>query len=837
MNNIIITSEIITAVFMLMILASLHQQHLNNNRRTHYFMCLVLSEMVGLFVDAFSYAIEGTVLSDGVHVVVNASTFVITNIGIMFFALYVFSFIREKYEVSKTHDYIIFAIAAVDVCWVILGVYTGNLFTVENGIYNYGPWRDYVAVVPIICILYAIAVMLRCVKHIGRKSAIIFSTFFIFPATIAVILLFFPSFDFSYVAAAMSCCVMFFFLQNEAINEAKLREQVSLEANEAKSDFLARMSHEVRTPINTIIGMDEMIIRESPEGRVLEYAKDIRSAGKSLLSIVNDILDFSKIEAGKMEIVPVEYDVSHMIYEATNMIRFKAAKKGILFDVSVPRNLPSKLIGDDVRITQVLTNLFTNSVKYTNKGTIWFRVLLKDTEVMNDGSEYAVLHFEVEDTGTGIKQEDMEKLFISFERLDLERNRSIEGTGLGIPITLKLLELMGSSLAVKSEYGKGSVFSFDIKQRIADKTPIGDYEESIEAYTEKQEVYNGSFTAPDAKILVVDDNTMNRKVLISLLNETEMDITEAEGGQEAIDLAGEQKFDLIFMDHMMPGINGVKAMRRIKSKKDGPCSKTPIVVLTANAIAGAKEKYLDNGFDAFLSKPINYEELEGIIKELLPNEMIKPAAKKDGQFPKKTAYSVKPSELPVIFGLDWNVAYMHLKEKKAVDTIIGEFYNTLDAQADILQNLKDSLPESFEDYRIAVHGMKSASASIGIIPLSGMAATLEKASSKEDLETVNTLHDVFVREWRSYKEGLNEYLNPDDAPDEEKEEIDEEVLKTLLSMLSDAMENMDVEAADDAIEKMSSYKLPKEVSDVFSNLKTAVSQLDQEAALEILGKF
>ena len=191
----------------------------------------------------------------------------------------------------------------------------------------------------------------------------------------------------------------------------------------------------------------------------------------------------------------------------------------------------------------------------------------------------------------------------------------------------------------------------------------------------------------------------------------------------------------------------------------------------------------------------------------------------------------------MIFGLDWNVAYMHLKEKKAVDTIIGEFYNTLDAQADILQNLKDSLPESFEDYRIAVHGMKSASASIGIIPLSGMAATLEKASSKEDLETVNTLHDVFVREWRSYKEGLNEYLNPDDAPDEEKEEIDEEVLKTLLSILSDAMENMDVEAADDAIEKMSSYKLPKEVSDVFSNLKTAVSQLDQEAALEILGKF
>ena len=616
------------------------------------------------------------------------------------------------------------------------------------------------------------------------------------------------------------------------VSELEEQRKLAEAANKAKSDFLANMSHEIRTPINTVLGMDEMILRESGEDTIREYAMDIRSAVQSLLSIINDILDLSKIEAGKMEIIPVEYDVSSSINDVSNMVRFRAEDKELAFHIAVSPAIPSKLYGDDIRIRQILTNLLTNAIKYTKTGSVWLRIA--PAESANGNAELVTLHYEVEDTGAGIKKEDMEKLFSSFERIDLEQNRNIEGTGLGIPITMKLLELMGSRLVVQSEYGKGSLFSFDLIQKVVDAAPIGDFEESIRKHVSQQSSRYNSFAAPDTHILLVDDNSMNRKVFTSLLKQTGIGIDEADNGETAVAKASETHYDIIFMDHMMPGMDGVEAMKRIKDEKDGPNAKTPIIVLTANAVTGAREQYFEDGFDGYLSKPVNADKLEGVLLDTLPEGSLAPIQGGDIKREAKTGEPFDTEKLPVIFGLDWNVAMMRLQKKEILDAVLEEFSATIDQQADRLENYKADLPGSFADYRILVHAMKSSSGVLGMIPISGMAAVLEKAAAEEDSDTIERMHPVFIREWRSYKDRLKEYLEADDTDENEKEEIPEEILLTLLGMLSAAMEEMDIDGADDAIKKLSSYKLPKELDEVYDELKAAVVSLDQEKTADII---
>lgn len=304
-------------------------------------------------------------------------------------------------------------------------------------------------------------------------------------------------------------------------------KQVAEMANEAKGRFLAHMSHEIRTPINAVLGMDEMILRESRELQVREYALDIQNAGKSLLALINDILDVSKIDSGKLEIIPVEYDVSSLIHDTVNMIYQKAVSKELEVEVYVDEKLPSRLMGDDVRIRQVLLNLLNNAVKYTEHGSVALSVTGEKKE------QKVLLHFEVKDTGVGIREEDKPKLFEEFQRIEESRHRNIEGTGLGMSITLQLLKLMGSHLEVTSTYGEGSDFFFDLEQDIIDETPVGKLSERIKQQ-EQQYVYETAFIAPDADILVVDDNAINRKVFRSLLKDTQMRIDEADSGEECL---------------------------------------------------------------------------------------------------------------------------------------------------------------------------------------------------------------------------------------------------------------------------------------------------------------
>ena len=390
-------------------------------------------------------------------------------------------------------------------------------------------------------------------------------------------------------------------------------KQKAIVESSAKSDFLANMSHEIRTPINAIMGMNEMIIRESSEDRIRNYASDIKRAGENLIGIVNDILDFTKVESGKMEIVCREYSLLEMIRDIDNVIRGRAEKKGLEFRINAWKNCPSSLYGDDKRVRQIILNLLTNAVKYTDSGSIRFEISFGKSN--NAGSmDEILMKFSVSDTGIGIKNEDREKLFENFRRFDLGRNRNIEGSGLGLAITHRIAELMHGRIEVFSIYGKGSTFTALIPQRMVGSEKLGEINDLLAKAEKVIPEFKESFRAPDAKVLVVDDVVMNANVIKGLLKKTEIKVFTAYSGKDAIELCKREKFDVILMDHFMPEMDGIVTLSEIRKKELQNC---PVVALTANAIEGMKEMYLENGFSDYLSKPVNPKELESILKKYI----------------------------------------------------------------------------------------------------------------------------------------------------------------------------------------------------------------------------
>ncbi|MCM1258514.1 MAG: response regulator [Roseburia sp.] len=399
----------------------------------------------------------------------------------------------------------------------------------------------------------------------------------------------------------------------ETSREAHKREKA---ANEAKSVFLANMSHEIRTPINAILGMNEMILRENESEQIAEYADNIQSAGNLLLSLINDVLDISKVESGKLDIVETVYETSSFLHDSCNMIAERASKKGLELRIACDFNLPCRLLGDEFRIRQIVTNLLSNAVKYTETGSVTLTVEGRQTR------EQFFLVVTVEDTGMGIKEENIDDLFSQFARFNLEKSRNIEGTGLGLAITKQLLDLMLGEVKVESTYGEGSVFTVTIPQKIVDDAPIGDFLKQYRDVSKENSEYRQSFEASKAKILVVDDVTVNLKVIVNLLKKTKVQVDTAESGARCIEMAAEKQYDIIFMDHMMPEMDGVETYQKMKEMKDSPNARTPVIMLTANAISGVKEEYLSYGFVDYLSKPVRGDKLERMILHYLPEDKI-----------------------------------------------------------------------------------------------------------------------------------------------------------------------------------------------------------------------
>ncbi|SCY61997.1 response regulator [Butyrivibrio sp. INlla14] len=611
-------------------------------------------------------------------------------------------------------------------------------------------------------------------------------------------------------------------LQEEQELEKEL--EVATRASEAKSSFLSSMSHEIRTPINAVLGLNEMIIRESSQESIVEYANSIKSAGNSLLNIVNDILDFSKIEAGKMDIIPMPYHLGSTINDLINLISARANDKGLALELNIDPTLPSGLIGDEIRIKQCVSNILTNAVKYTEEGSVTLNISYRKKD---ESSIY--LNFQVIDTGIGIKDEDLKKLYSPFERIEESRNRTIEGTGLGMSIVQKLLALMDSSLKVSSIYGEGSSFSFEIVQNVASWDELGDFKEKYKEFVRSQGKYHEKFRAPEAEILVVDDTPINLTVVKGLLKATQIRIDTAESGMETLEKVQKKKYDVIFIDHRMPEMDGIETLKAMKELSGNLCKGVPCIALTANAGVGAKEEYMAAGFDDYLSKPIDAALLEDMLKSYLPKEKLIDVSK-DSKDNEKTDSSKDEDVLSMLEGIDLSEAIKNCGSRDLLTDVVKEFLTTIDSKADNIENFANS--DDYRNYTISVHALKSSARLIGAMKLSEMAAYLEDCGNKEDAPEIKNKTPELLSLYRSYKDKLSK-INGDES-DKELPPIDEEALERAFKDMRELLEAYDYDTADGIMKMLAEYSIPDKYQDKYSKVKILLSNVDRDELLKLL---
>ncbi len=626
------------------------------------------------------------------------------------------------------------------------------------------------------------------------------------------------------------------------MEELQKQKDIADNANEAKSRFLANMSHEIRTPINAVLGMDEMILRESNEKTIRAYASDIMSAGKTLLSLINDILDLSKVEEGKMEIIPVQYDLSSLINDLVNMTHPRAEKKGLKFTVNADEHIPHVLTGDEIRVRQCAMNILTNAVKYTETGEVTLDVFFepKDDDHINLG-------FKVKDTGIGMKEEDMESLFSPYKRIEEKRNRTIEGTGLGMSITRQLLDLMGSELEVHSEYGRGSEFSFVIEQEVVKWEELGDYSTRFNDISAASHEYHELFHAPDAHILVVDDTEMNLTVIQSLLKKTRIKIDTAMSGRDAVRMAADTKYDAVFVDHMMPDMDGIETLKHIR--ESGESKEVPAVALTANAVSGAREMYLEAGFNDYLSKPVDGERLEHMLYEMLPGEKIMEPGDDDASgadgadgangsggangsagAEASDAMAELMERLAGVSEIDEQTGLKNCGSEDGYLSVLTVFHQTADAKSKEIEDFLSS--GDIENYTIKVHALKSSARIIGATDIYELARDLEDAGKRKDNEYIDANNDRLLAMYRALDAKLG-WL--DQSTENSGPAIEEAALKEAYQTIVEIAGSMDYGMMDDILKTLRGYSLPEADRDRVAAIENKFNELDWDAIIELAG--
>ena len=625
--------------------------------------------------------------------------------------------------------------------------------------------------------------------------------------------------------------------QQQTNDNLKEMADSAIRAERAKSLFLSNMSHEIRTPINAVLGMNEMILRECDDEQLLGYAENIQNAGKTLLFLINDILDLSKIESGKMEIVPVEYEAGDLFLNLWNVIYLKANEKGLGISFRIPPDMPGKLFGDDIRIKQIVTNLLTNAVKYTEQGNVELIAAYERTE-----EKKLLLTISVKDTGMGIKEEDLGKLFEKFQRLDEEKNRNIEGTGLGMNITVSLVKLMDGDMKVDSVYQQGSTFTVTIPQKIVEETPVGDFQEILNRHTEKHTVEQQVFEAPEAKILVVDDNAMNLTVFQALLKRTKVHIDTAASGKECLSLAEKEKYHMIFMDHMMPEMDGIQTLHKLREMPGGPNEGVPVIALTANAIVGAKEMYLNEGFVDFLTKPVDGLLLENMVMKYLPEELILTGDQAGGEISPEEPEDEEERQREQLY----------LEQGISIRKGLGYAAGSLDVYLDLMkmfvrqketmeQEIGNFLKEGdMENYGIQTHALKGNARMLGADQLADIAFEHEKAGKAGDLTYAKEHWEELTTEWETYRQRFDALYHEYRPEEEEKYAAvsDGEEIEIAQEEIDQVVKWLDEFQTDQAVEQLKAWLASPLAPQMHEKIKNALlaieEEFDEDKAMEIL---
>ena len=619
-------------------------------------------------------------------------------------------------------------------------------------------------------------------------------------------------------------------LLSDAINELVDHLNDAMNANESKSTFLANISHEIRTPMNAILGFSELILQAEPSEEVKEDAEDIKRASNNLLAIINDLLDISKIESGNLELVPVSYYLHYLFSDVESVISIPAQNKGLFYQMDIDPNLPNKLFGDIVRIRQVLINLINNAIKFTREGSVTLSVtgnMLED--VPGDSPDEKVdliqLTFKVTDTGVGIKEEDLTSIFDKFKQVDAKVNRGIEGTGLGLSISRELVHMMGGEISVESTYGVGTTFTVTMTQRVLSRERLAD---SIAKKAAEEYKMHRVFYAPSAKILVVDDNAVNLRIFRGLLKHYQIEADTALSGFEAIEMIQEKDYDLIFMDHMMPEMDGVETTTRIRRMDSISAQKVNVIAVSANALRGIRDKFIEQGFQDYLSKPIEVPVLEKMLKEFLPENKIVEGVEVKNEVHPEVDFEIPAVDIYTGLTKCGNDVEEYLQILQIVVEFGEDKCKTLERYA---------LEGNYENYTIDVHALKSVAANVGAHKLSTMAKIHEMAGKNGNYEFILSNYQVLVENYRQLiadikpvlaQKGLLDAGEVSDVGN--KPDVTQHGFDMAVECIKNAIDEFDGDTATEVLNTLMDYKFGPEVLEVITETRDHVNHFSFDRA-------